>query len=307
VACVVGGTGFVGSHVADRLSGEGYEVRVFDRTPSPWLRLGQVMLQGDLLDPRALDRAVSDCDGVFHFAGLANLNEALERPVEAAEVNVLGTVKLLEACRRAGVRRFLYASTMYVFSREGGFYRASKQSAELFVEDYGRQFGIDFVILRFGSIYGPGSGPGNGLFRIVRAALADGQLSYPGSAEAVREYIHVADVAQACLDAVSGPFSDGSLVVTGRESTSVAELLLMIAEILGLDPRSVRFDSSVNPGHYVRTPCADVPRLSRRCTPALHVDLGQGMLDLVEYVRSGLDASPGSAERGHDQACRRHA
>src|SRR5262249_5503327 len=123
---VVGGSGFLGSHVADQLSEAGYRVRIYDLVESPWKRPNQEMITGDLRDFDRLNRAVEGSDAVYNFAALADLNEALQQPVKTAEINVLGNVQLLEVCRLNGVSRFMYASTVYVNSREGGFYRCSK-------------------------------------------------------------------------------------------------------------------------------------------------------------------------------------
>ena len=283
--CVIGGSGCIGSHVADALTRSGRDVRIYDRRPSRWLRDGQEMVLGSLDSTEELAAAVHGCDAVFHFAGMSDLDATRESPVDAAEHNVLGTARALDACRRAGVRRFLYASTVYAYSREGGFYRCSKQAAELFVEEFGRSFGMEFVILRFGSIYGPRSDETNGLYRLVRSALASGTLSYAGNPDAVREYVHVQDVADACLEALVDSFRNQCLIITGRESTPVKEIALMLAEILGLPGGGIRFVDEGRAGHYIRTPYSDMPRLAHKYTPALHVDLGQGLLQLVGYVR----------------------
>lgn len=126
-ACVIGGAGFLGSHVCDQLSDAGYAVNILDRVASPWLRPGQTMVVGDLLDDAALDAAVAGSDVVYNFAAIADLDEALGKPLDTVRVTVLGNVQVLEACRRHQVRRYIYASTVYVYSREGGFYRCSKQ------------------------------------------------------------------------------------------------------------------------------------------------------------------------------------
>jgi UDP-glucose 4-epimerase len=283
-ACVIGGAGFLGSHVADQLSTAGYGVTVFDRVPSRWLRPDQKMVLGDINSVEDLKAATRGADAVYNFAALADLNEALDKPRETVTVNVLGTVNILEACRASGVRRFLYASTVYVYSREGGFYRCSKQAAEHYVEEYQRSFGLDFTILRYGSLYGPRADASNGLFRIVRDALKSGRISYEGNPESIREYIHVEDAARASVVALGEDFRNESIVLTGHQPMRVLDLLKMLAEIMGA-PESVDFRDENYAGHYVRTPYAYLPRLGRKYTPALHVDLGQGLLQLIDDVR----------------------
>ena len=281
---MIGGSGFLGSHVADELSEAGYTVCVYDLRPSPWLRADQRMVVGDLLDERALADAVGGCEAVYNYAAIADLNYALDKPVETVRVNVLGTVKALEACRQAAVRRFVYASTVYVYSREGGFYRCSKQAAEHFVEEYQRACGLDFTILRYGSLYGPRSDESNGLHRIVRDALVRGAISYAGNPESIREYIHVQDAARASVVALGPEYRNESVILTGHQPMRVADLLKMIAEILGM-PDAVDFRDEDYAGHYVRTPYAYQPKLGRKYAPPLHVDLGQGLLQLIDEIR----------------------
>jgi UDP-glucose 4-epimerase len=289
LATVIGGSGFLGSHVADHLSDAGYRVRIFDRAKSPWLRPDQEMVEGDLLDRHALDHAVRGATVVYNFAALADLNRALSEPLETVRINVLGNVGVLEACRLNGITRFVYASTVYVYSREGGFYRCSKQSAEHYVEEYQRAYGIDYTILRYGSLYGPRADETNGLFRIVRDALATGRISYVGNAESIREYIHVEDAARASIAVLDAEFRNESVVLTGNQPMRVLDLLKMLAEIMGL-PDAVDFRDENYPGHYVRTPYAYQPKLGRKYAPPLHVDLGQGLLQLIDDVRTTTGA-----------------
>jgi UDP-glucose 4-epimerase len=284
-ACVLGGSGFLGSHVADELTAAGYAVRIYDRSESRWLGPGKTMILGDILDLDALRAAVAGCEVVFNFAAIADLNDARDKPLETARSNVLGAVNALEACRASGVRRFVYASTVYVYSREGGFYRCSKQAAEHYVEEYQRTFGLDFTILRYGSLYGPRADSSNGLYLIVRRALEQGIVSYEGDAESIREYIHVADAARASVFALRDEFRNESVVLTGHQPMRVLDLLKMLAEIMGM-PDAVDFRNEAYAGHYVRTPYAYLPKLGRRYTPTLHIDLGQGLLQLIDVVRT---------------------
>lgn len=282
--CVIGGSGFLGSHVADALSAEGHRVRIYDRKVSPWLRADQEMVVADLLDAESVMAAVADADVVYNFAALADLNEALDKPIESVRINVLGNTHVLEACRLHGVKRFVYASTVYVYSREGGFYRCSKQAAEHYVEEYQRVYGLDYTILRYGSLYGPRADHSNGLYRIVKNALETGVLRYEGSPDTLREYIHVEDAARASVAALGDEFCNQSVVLTGQEPMRVLDLLEMLAEILGLS-NAVQFVAGDQMGHYVRTPYAYQPKLGRKYVPPMHVDLGQGLLQLIENVR----------------------
>jgi len=286
-AVVVGGSGFIGSHVADHLSEVGYQVTIYDYHESPWCRSDQKMVVGDILDLEKLSQTIVDTDVVYNFAALSDLNQALKQPVDTVNINILGNVNVLEACRLCKVKRFIYASTVYVHSREGGFYRCSKHASEAYVEEYQRVFGLSYTILRYGSLYGPRADETNGLWRIVRSALKDRKLRYKGDPDAMREYIHVEDAARASVHALNDEFKNENVVLTGQEPMRVHDLLKMLAEILGMEEDSVEFIDGNYAGHYVRTPYAYQPNLGRKYTPKIHVDLGQGLLELIGNIQAG--------------------
>ena len=280
-AVVVGGSGFIGSHVADCLSDDGYQVTIYDFVKSLWFRESQEMVIGDILDDKALKQVIKGADVVYNFAGLANLDHALNQPINTAKINILGNLNVLEACRIHNVKRFIYASTMYVYSREGSFYRCSKQSSEHYVEEYQRVYGLDYTILRYGSLYGPRTDDTNGIFRIISSALKTGKVQYKGDIESMREYIHVSDAARASVSILDESFKNESIILTGQEQMSLNNLLKMIAEILNYKDDSVEFIEGKYSGHYVRTPYSYQPKLGRKYIPSTHVDLGQGLLQVI--------------------------
>ena len=283
---VVGGSGFIGSHVADYLSESGYQVTIYDCTKSKWLRSDQKMVIGDVLDADKLNRTIEESEFVYNFAALSNLNQALDQPLNTISVNILGNAKVMEACRTHGVKRFIYASTIYVHSREGGFYRCSKQASESYVEEYQRTYGLDYTILRYGSLYGPRADEANGLYRIVKSALTTGVVKYEGHRDSMREYIHVYDAARATIDILGEQFRNESIVLTGQEPMRVLDLLKMLVEILGMPESEVEFVDGNYAGHYVRTPYAYQPKLGRKLIPPMHVDLGQGILQMIKEIQA---------------------
>jgi len=116
-AVVVGGSGFIGSHVADHLSEAGYQVTIYDRDQSKWLRSDQKIVIGDVLDGDKLNSTIAGAEVVYNFAALADLNQALDQPLKTVNINILGNMNVLEACRSHNIKRFIYASTVYVHSR----------------------------------------------------------------------------------------------------------------------------------------------------------------------------------------------
>lgn len=285
---VIGGAGFLGSHVADALSDAGYHVKILDRQASKWTRENQEMIIGDLLDNELILEHTKNCHAVYNFAAIADLNEAILKPVETVRINVLGNVEVLEACKLNRVQRYVYASTVYVHSREGSFYKCSKQASENYVEEYQKSYGLDYTILRYGSLYGPRSDSHNGLWRIVKDILETGVVKYEGNIESVREYIHVEDAARASVIALGEDFKNQHVVLTGHEPLKVIDMLKMLSEIMGIQ-KEVEFENLPYAGHYIRTPYAYQAKLGRKFIPPMHVDLGQGLLQLIEDIKMTLN------------------
>ena len=283
---VVGGSGFIGSHVADRLSDVGYHVTIYDKIKSQWLRNDQKFIIGDVQDSEKLNQIIAGAEVVYNFAAISDLNQALKEPIKTININILGNLNVLEACRTNGVRRFIYASTIYVHSREGGFYRCSKHASEAYVEEYQKIYGLDYTILRYGSLYGPRADHTNGLHRIIKSALENGVVSYEGDIDAMREYIHVEDAARTSVDAINDDFINESIVLTGQEPMPVLDMLKMLAEILGIPKDSIEFIESDQAGHYIRTPYAYQPKLGKKFIPPIHVDLGQGLLQMINELQT---------------------
>ena len=173
---------------------------------------------------------------------------------------------------------------MYVYSREGGFYKCSKQAVESYIEEYHRLHNLEYTIFRYGSLYGPRADKSNGLLNILLDACKEGYVSYQGNVDSEREYIHIFDAAKAsCLAVQDKHFKNESIVLTGHQHIKMIDLLKMISEILNLESE-IKFSDKNYEGHYIKTPYAFQPKLGRKYIPPLHVDLGQGILDLLDEI-----------------------
>jgi UDP-glucose 4-epimerase len=274
---VTGGSGFLGSHVADALSDAGHSVTVFDLSESPYRRREQKMVVGDLMDQDLLKRTVSEHDIVYHFAGIADVDECVRRPVEVAQINILGTVGLLDACRTADIKRFVFASSAYVFSDAGFFYRSSKQACESFIEDYHKLFGLNYTCLRYGSLYGERADERNSIYRLIRQAITEGKITYHGQGDEVREFIHVRDAARSSVKILDSEFENAHIILSGNEKLLYIQLLEMVKEIIG-NNIEIEILPSTRKAHYKLSPYNFSPKLGRKLTSNPHIDMGQGLL-----------------------------
>ena len=196
----------------------------------------------------------------------------------------MGTTCILEALRSVGVKRFVYASTMYVYSPYGSYYRASKQAAETIIEAYSESYDIQYTFLRYGSLYGPRAQDWNGLRKYVRQAVNTGRIDYFGSGNERREYIHVRDAARLSVDILDEEHRNKAITVTGSQIMTSKELINLIFEIAGKEV-NVNFEETQSAGyHYTMTPYRYTPQQSEKIVPKQFIDLGQGVLELVEEL-----------------------
>jgi UDP-glucose 4-epimerase len=285
-AIVFGGSGFVGSHLADALIEAGHEVTVFDLVPSLYLRPGQRFIEGDILDGDSVRRAVNGQDVLYHLAGLADIDDALARPVDTVRLNILGCVNALEAARHSGIKRFVFASTIYVYSEAGGFYRVSKQACESYIEEYERRFGLKYTILRYGTLYGRRADTRNSVYRYLKQALTDRRITVHGTGDEVREYIHVEDASRASAQILSDEFENQNIILTGHHPMRFRDLLNLIREIVGED---VKIELLTPPAtrdtsHYNLTPYTFRPKIGRKLVSHYYLDMGQGLLDCLDEI-----------------------
>ena len=282
---VFGGSGFLGSHVADALSESGHEVVVFDIRKSPYIRPDQKMVVGDILDDKLVEETLQkySIEVVYNFAGIADIDECAQKPIETVRYNILGNTIALEAARKAKVKRFLFASSVYVYSDAGSFYRSSKQACELYIENYHKCYGLPYTILRYGSLYGDRADERNSIYRYIKSALSTGRIIYHGTGEERREYIHVKDAAILSVKALDAEYANQHIILTGNESMRYKDLLEMIREILG-NRVEIVYKERQSETHYKITPYTFNPRLGKKLVNNPHIDMGQGLLNCMKEI-----------------------
>ena len=283
-ATVIGGSGFVGSHVADKLTKAGHKVIIYDLKKSNYLKKDQKMIVGDILDKKLLENAISKSDVVYNFAAIADIDQSISLPIKTAKINILGELNVLELCKKYSVKRHVFASTIYVYSLSGNFYRCSKQAAESFIEEYSKLHNLSYTILRFGSLYGPRSNKTNGLYRIIKAALKRKKMVYGGNKKAIREYIHVEDAADSSVKILSPKYKNKHLILTGQRPKRVYDVMKMISTILGLN-KKFQFKNKSSSGHYIRTPYTYIPKIAKKFSQKLQIDLEKGLFQLIEEIK----------------------
>jgi UDP-glucose 4-epimerase len=243
---VTGGSGFVGSHLVDRLMAEGRPTRIFDLRPSPW-RADVPTVVGDLNDLERVCDAMAGCATVIHLAASANVNTVLVDPAEADRDNVRATLNVLEAARRCGVQRVVYASTIWVYSDTPAdcqdellpphppvhFYTATKLAGELYCRSYASLYDVPCTILRFGIPYGPRARLTTVVPAFTARALAGEPLMIAGDGRQSRRFVYVEDLVEGIVRALDPAAANRTFNLVGTEDTSVREIADAVRDAVG--------------------------------------------------------------------------
>jgi UDP-glucose 4-epimerase len=278
---VLGGSGFIGSHLCDLLSSKGHKVNIFDIKKSQYKKKNQKMYIGSILDKKKLSLAVRGCDFVYHFAALADLDIASNEPLKTAKINIIGTINALEICKKYNIKRFIFASSIYANAEEGSFYGSSKQAAESYIEKFYNNFGLNYTILRFGSLYGNRSGRGNGIKVLINSGIKKGKLIYGGSKRAARKYIHVEDAANSCVEVIQKKYQNKYLTITGKRTVKVKNLIDILAKCLKISRNKIKYLNNKNAGHYDIKPTPFKPRIGKNIKINKEKDFKNSLMDLI--------------------------
>ena len=245
---VTGGSGFIGSHVVDVLTRQGYEPRIFDLCSSRHHRNGMVeTVLGDATDTGALEEAMAGCEAIIHLSAMADVGHVQADPVGAERANARATAAVLEAARNAGVKRVVYGSTIWVYSdcpepavdedtrlaHPGHLYTATKLAGELYCRSYAELYDLEYTILRFGIPYGPRARVAAVVPAMVERAFAGEALTVAGDGSQGRRFVYVEDLARGVVASLRPEAADRVYNLAGNETTTILEIAQTIRDLLG--------------------------------------------------------------------------
>jgi UDP-glucose 4-epimerase len=303
---VTGGAGFIGSHLAHRLAELGAEVRVIDDLSTGSrenLAGADVDLHiASILDDRALGAAMDGCRFVFHEAAMVSVPLSVEDPLRCAEINIIGTERVLEAAREAGAQRVIFASSSAVYGDEPNLpsterdsidcrspYAASKAAGEALMTAFGRCYDISAVSLRYFNIYGPRQDPNSPYAAVIAAFLAALTAGRPptifGDGEQTRDFTYVDDVVEANLRAAlcARPLSGEIMNIGTGVQSSLLDVLAALSEAINVDLEP-RFEAAR--AGDVRDSVADIAGARAMIGYQPRTTLAEGLRQLVSSTRA---------------------
>jgi len=309
---VTGGAGFIGSHLVDALLARGDYVRVFDNfSTGNRANLDQnhprlEIVDGDLTDPQVVSQAVDGIDLVFHQAALSSVPRSVDRPLDTHAACVTGTLYLLDAARRAGVRRLVYAASSSAYGdqptsskRETDLpapispYGAAKLAAEYYCQAFSATYGFETVALRYFNVFGPRqdpSGPYSAVIPLFVTAILKGQQpKIYGDGHQSRDFCYVTNVVHANLLAADAQGASGKVFnVACGQNTSLLQLLAQINQLLGTDVAPIHEPARAGD---VRESLADISQARRVLGYEPLVSFNEGLQRSIEYYRELVAAS----------------
>jgi UDP-glucose 4-epimerase len=280
---IIGGAGFVGSNIADYFIKQKFNVTVIDKKKPNFLNEKIKFVNLDISNSLKVVGEIKKNDIVFYLADIADINEAKKNPMLTIRQNVLNLTSILHHLRNCNIRRFIYGSSLYVYSTAGSIYRATKQSAEILVETLSELYGLKYTFIRFGSLYGKRAQSWNGLNKFISQIISKKKVVYSGTGKELREYINISDAAKMSDEvALDKKFENKAVTIAAQQSISVDHLFSLIFEIYGTKKKVKYLNRNNLDDHYGLTPYRYQPKPSTKLISNSMKDLGEGILDIID-------------------------
>jgi UDP-glucose 4-epimerase len=302
---VTGGAGFIGSHLVDLLLLQQHQVVVLDNFSTgklhnlPTAGGALQILTGDIRCGETVGQAVRGCDAIVHLAAVASVQASVDDPCGTHQVNLVGTLNLLEAAKKQGIERFVYASSAAVYGNTQELpvrentqlkpltpYATDKLAGEYYIDFYRRQYGLKPIVFRFFNIFGPRqdpSSPYSGVISIfLQRALAGQPITVFGDGDQTRDFVYVADLVRLLDHALNTPAAITEPLNLGNgEQTSLNQLLDAIAEFS--PHRLATSYQEPRPGD-IRHSCADNRQVTEQMGYSSEFTVAEGLKRTWEWM-----------------------
>ena len=281
---IYGGSAFLDRNLANYLNKKKHKITVFDKKKIHFDKKNIKFIKGNILNLKQVKKATKGQDIVYNLAGISDIGDSIKNPILTTRINILGSVFTLEAAVKYTVKRYIFASSIYVLSKQGGFYKTSKKSVESFIEEYNKNNKLKYTILRFGSVYGNESDPRNGIKKILKSALNNKNIIYGGTSRAERRFLHVNDAIKASIAILKKKYVNKSVLITGNKKIKIKNLIKTIQRILKIK-KKVFFKRKPMMGHYDTNPFNDKPKKQITYMVKPTISLSQGIINIISSLK----------------------
>jgi UDP-glucose 4-epimerase len=293
VILVTGGSGFIGSHIVDKLLEKGFDVRVFDLAKP--LREDVEWFKGDLLNKEDLLKAFRDVTHVFHLGAIADVNVALSNPELCVKVNEIGTLNVLQAAQSFEVERIILASTTWVYGRTEGIvteetpipppdhiYTATKIAQEHLLISWNKHYGLPYTILRYDIPYGPRMRSNMAIATFVRKAMKKEPITVFGDGKQGRCFIYVEDLAEGNVAALRDQAKNQVINLAGKEFITIIQVIEELKSIFG--DIEIKYEPP-RPGDF-KGAIISIEKAKRLLGWEPKLTFREGLMKYIEYLNS---------------------
>ena len=281
---IVGGMGFIGQHVTEFFRRKKFNIVVLDiKIPNKNRSKDVKYIKGSIENQKTVQRAMKKIDYIFHFAGESDIYRANKFPLEAVKKNIMGTSIILDQAVKNNVSRFIFASSIYVFSEQGGVYRTTKQACELLIENYSQIYGLKYTNLRFGSLYGTKANNLNFIHKMINDANNTGRMIRNGNGSEIRNYINVKDVARYCFIALKRKYENKNIMLLGKERKSIRQVLNLIRSKISKNIK-IDYTGQRDFAHYKTSPFTFKKRKIEYLNEFDEISFEEGIEEIIEEI-----------------------
>ena len=244
---VTGGSGFIGSHLAEKLLEKNHNVTIFD-VSEPKYNSDAHFIKGDILSLEQIKEATVNTDVIYHLAAEADVNRMFKAPIYCTKLNTIGTLNVLESARINKCKRVIFASTEWVYGsckdekvdedsrlyppHQDHIYTSSKIAAEMYIQNYHDLYGVDYTIMRFGIPFGPRARASTVTHIFLKKALCGEPITIHGSGDQFRQFVYVEDLAEGCVACLKPEATNQIINLEGKEIISIKMIAEMIKKLL---------------------------------------------------------------------------
>ena len=296
---VTGSTGFIGSQIVNELISQGNEVLALCNLNKDYLNPDAEYIQADIRDLKSIKEIceANSITGIYHFAFMMDVRKSMSHPNLVHDVNVTGTLNILQAARDSGINRVLFPSSAAVYGNDSispktekstlhpvSFYALSKQIAEMYVNSFSDFYGMSTIILRYFNVYGPGQNPKSTFMTtiplFIQKILSGENLTIYGDGKQTRDFVYIKDVVDSTIQAMNSGTTGTYNIGSGTE-TSINQVLSIIQDFM-----DTKFDIQYLPAQEgeIKRSVADISAAQKSFNYNPKMTLKEGIENTIRYL-----------------------
>lgn len=281
---ITGGSGFIGINLLKSLANiKNYKITNIDKNPQKFESKNIKFVKSNLKSIEKIKKYFLGANVIIYLSGISDLYSASNDPVGTVTENILPLVKILDQIKTKKNIKFIFASSLYTEGVYGSFYKVSKISSEQYIKEFSKKHNLNYIILRFGSLYGDYADSNNGVQKFISDAIFKKKINYYGNPDDLREYINILDASEIIINYIKNDKKNISIIVSGSQSIKMKDFFELISSIL--DKKiTVNYLNEDDKLHYKKTPYTFIDEEPLRISLEYQRDLSYSILKIIKNI-----------------------